>query len=86
MTARINLREGVKYRFRYKQQAGNYQWYEHTMIATYVGEGKYDEHILSLRPLAGTQELKHEQVLWIDEMPKNMEVQLPKKVGKHQPK
>lgn len=76
------LREGSKYRFKYVSQAGNYQWYEWEMVAVYVGETRFDEHVLSLRPLAGTQELGHNQVVWIDAMPRTMELMLPKKTGR----
>lgn len=52
--------EGKTYAVRYKQQSGNYKWYEWVMTATYLGHHRSGDEIITawnLRPLAGTTEL-----------------------------
>jgi hypothetical protein len=80
------LEQGVMYRLVYKQQAGNYQWYKHEMVALYIGENndQYEpKWIFSLRPEAGTQDMKKENLLEAWEMPKNYPPKLPRRVGKY---
>jgi hypothetical protein len=43
------LEPGIMYRIVYKQQLGNYQWYEHEMFAQYIGKGDNDKLLFSLR-------------------------------------
>ena len=35
----MTLREGQRYRIRYKCQSGNYRWYEWEAVITYLGLG-----------------------------------------------
>ena len=81
------LERGYTYRIRFARQGGNYQWSEMIMTGVYLGENHIGEPEFSLRPLAGTTALNlHDKILWVDEMPKNSEPKLPKRLGTYKPK
>jgi hypothetical protein len=74
------LEPGIMYRIVYKQQLGNYQWYEHEMFAQYIGKGDNDKLLFSLRPLAGTQNFNPANIIGIYEMPRTTQPKLPRRI------
>lgn len=79
---KIKLEEGITYRLIYKSQSGNYRWYRYEAIAKYIGRGmQEDDEAFSFRPLAGTSDIKHENILEAYEMPRTTEPRLPKRLG-----
>jgi hypothetical protein len=77
---------GADYRIRYMMQSGNYRWYEWEVTMKFIGYGHDKTSLLfSLRPLAGTQDMTADQVIWIDEMPKNTPPVMPKRIGLYTP-
>jgi hypothetical protein len=82
MTEVAHLVEGQTYKFTYKQQSGNNQWYQWDMIATYLERhtDQYeDKIILSGRPAFGTTEVRVDQVIRIQEGYTRHQVRRPKR-------
>jgi hypothetical protein len=83
----FNLEHGKLYLLTYKQQAGNYQWYKHQMVAVYLDEDNNEfepRYIFSLRPKAGTQDMRKDALLAAKEMPRSYGTRLPVKIGKYE--
>jgi hypothetical protein len=82
MPAEQQLVQGQKYKVTYRQQSGNYRWYEWSMTAQFLGfqsEGRGSEVVTtwSLRPLAGTTELPMRDI--ISAIPQYGPVKMPKR-------
>jgi len=78
---------GKLYLLTYKQQSGNYQWYKKQMVAVYIGEDNNEytpSYLFSLRPEAGTQDMRKDQLLAAKEMPRSYGVKMPVKIGKYE--
>lgn len=61
-----SLVEGKVYRFTYKQQSGNFQWYEWECQAVYLAHGAdefSEEVVISFRPHAGTSDIPTNNVI-----------------------
>jgi uncharacterized protein YprB with RNaseH-like and TPR domain len=75
------LLPGAMYWFKYKLQAGNYQWYEHETIAmflNYADKGK--QIVVSGRPEFGTAQLEKENVLQFKIMEDGTHPRQPRRV------
>lgn len=69
--------KGKHYRVTTRTQAGNYRWYNHTMVAIYLGRN-HTEDEFSLRPLAGTTHVDPDTVVSVELT--NAPVSLPHRV------
>lgn len=66
-----DLQEGEMYRFVYKQQSGNFQWYTWTCVAVHLFRRKedyIDEVVVSFRPYGGTSSLTTAHITQIDQL------------------
>jgi hypothetical protein len=77
----IDLTPSTCYTVRYKQQSGNYQWYEWEMTAVYLCDSAMGEHMFSLRPKAGTGSIRIGDVLSAVPADRSR-IALPTRVGK----
>lgn len=74
---------GQRYRIRYLQQSGNYRWGEWEVVADFVGADTPGNYAVSLRPLAGTQQITTKHVLSVDPVVRENPVSLPRRIGPH---